>query len=86
MKNKSNGYGIASMVLGIMSILVSWIVFAGVGGVICGILAIIFSVKQRKSNPNGVATAGLVTGIIGLILSTLWTCLYLLTLISGAYS
>ena len=86
MKNKSNGFGIAGMVLGIISILVSWVVFVGVVGAICGLLAIIFAVKQRKTNSNSIATAGLATGIIGLTLSVLWTCLYLFAWLSGTYS
>ncbi len=67
MANKeSNGYGVASMVLGIISILFFYIPFLGL---ICGILGIIFYNQQKKAFTDGITTAGLITSIIGLILS-----------------
>jgi hypothetical protein len=60
-----NGFGIASLILGISSILLPII------GIVTGILAIVFSAKQRKIHPNGTATAGLVLGIIGLAFQAL---------------
>lgn len=66
---QSNGMATASLVLGIVSIVLCWI---WVVGIIAGILAIILGVvakKKIKANPNmggkGAATGGLVTGIIG---------------------
>lgn len=38
-------------------------------GFILGILALIFGIIQRKKSPNGVATTGIVLGIIGALLS-----------------
>ena len=67
MKDK-NSYGIASLVLGILSIIFSIIPIIGV---VCGIVGIICAIKQRKIYPNGISTAGLITGIIGLIISAL---------------
>ena len=55
--NPTSGLAIASMVLGILSLVVSCF---GVVGIICGILAVIFGGK-------GMAIAGLVCGIIALI-------------------
>lgn len=56
----SNGNGkglaIASMVLGIVGLIVF--------GLPCGILAIIFSIVSKKKAKSGMATAGLVLGII----------------------
>ena len=86
MNNKSNGYGVASMTLGILSILFSWLPFISALALIAGVLAIIFAVMQKKAAPNSMATAGLVTGIIGLIFSTLWTILYLAAAVSGSAS
>lgn len=86
MNKKSNGYGIASMVLGIISILFSWIIFVSFISAICGLLSIIFYSMQRKVYPNTIATSGLVTGIIGLVLSTFWTILYLIAWIGGVYT
>ena len=71
---KSNGMATASLVLGIVSIALGWIL-AGILGIITGILAIILAVvakKKIKQDPNmggkGAATGGLVTGIIGTVL------------------
>ena len=62
----AKGVSIAGMVLGICSI-----VFAVWLGFILGILAIIFSIVGIKRGKNGMAIAGLVTGIIGLSISVL---------------
>ncbi len=70
----SNGYGIASLVLGIVSIVFCWV---PVLGLVSGILGIVFSVKQKKILPNGIATGGLVTSIIGLVLSGLYTLFWI---------
>ena len=53
---EKKGMSIASMVLGIVGL----IVFA----LPCGILAIIFSILGKKKGGKGFATAGLVLGII----------------------
>ena len=77
-ENKSNGYAIASLALGIASICTSFlcccfwlfIIFAG----ICGVLAIIFALVARHEEngkmPN-MAIAGLVLGIVGIVLCLL---------------
>lgn len=64
-----NGFGIAGLVLGISSILTS--IFIPLIAVITGILGIIFSIKQKNESPNGMATAGLVTSIIGLVIGVI---------------
>ena len=53
---EKKGLSIASMVLG----LVGLIIFA----IPCGILAIIFSILGKKKGGKGVATSGLILGII----------------------
>ncbi len=62
-----NGFAIASLVLGILSILCCCQPM--IGG-ICSILALIFSIVSRKQNGrfNGLSIAGLVLAIIGLLL------------------
>lgn len=61
---RSKGLSIASMVLGICSIILFiWL------GFILGVLAIIFAGIELKRNKNGMAVAGLVTGIVGTVLS-----------------
>lgn len=58
--DNGKGFAIASLVLGIVSIFC----FA----IITGTLAIVFSrMAKSKGYPGGMATAGLVCGIIGLI-------------------
>ncbi len=60
---ESKGFSIASMVLGIISLVfccVWWITFP------CAILAIIFSVIGKKKGGKGMATTGLVLGIIAI--------------------
>ena len=59
-RQEKSGFAIASLVLGIIGILF--------GGLICGILAIIFANKAgRIAGPSGIGTAGKVLGIIAII-------------------
>ena len=70
---QKNGMGIASLVLGILS-LVSWFFFiGGLFGLIAIILGVIAlgRVKRGEANNKGVAIAGIVTGAIGLLLTVL---------------
>lgn len=64
--NPTSGLAIASMVLGILSLVVSCF---GVVGIICGILAVIFGgcALLTKKGGKGMSIAGLVCGIIALI-------------------
>ncbi len=78
-KNKSNGYGITSLVLGITSIVLCWIPFLGL---VSGILGIIFHVQQKKIFPNGISTGGLVTSIIGTIFSAIYTLFWIFVLVA----
>ncbi|MBR8639391.1 DUF4190 domain-containing protein [Streptomyces tuirus] len=67
-----NGMGIAAMVLGIVSC--TLFCLYGVVSLVTGILAVVFGLKGRKRAEAGVATnhgqaqAGLIMGIIGIIL------------------
>ena len=65
--NKTNGgkgFAIASMVLGIVSLVIFCFWFISVP---CAILAIIFSVvAKKKAGKSGMTTAGLVLGIVTL--------------------
>ena len=72
---QTSGYAIASLVLGVLSIVPG----VYLGGLVMGILAIVFSrvamtrIKAQPGSINGqgLATAGLVTGIVGLSLSVM---------------
>lgn len=63
--NERKGFNITSMILGIISILSFcwWYV-----SIPSGIIAIIFSVAGKKDAGRGMGVAGLVCGIIGLVL------------------
>ena len=81
--NIGNGFGIASLILGILSILTS--ILVPLIAVITGILGIIFSVKQKNESPNGLATAGLVTSIIGLVIGFIAGIIVTAILLSELY-
>lgn len=81
-KSESEGFGIASLVLGIITVLlfctcISWIT---------GILAIIFGIIQLvKGNKKGMAIVGLITGGIGFAASIILYILIFFTSL-GSYS
>lgn len=66
----SNGAAIASLVCGIAAIVLSAI---PVVGIILGIVALILGIKATKTGRDGKATAGKITGIIGLIFGVILT-------------
>ena len=65
-KSRNRGFAIASMVLGIFSILCCCSIYIGL---ITGILAVTFAIisRVRMGYFDGMAIAGLVLGIIGLV-------------------
>lgn len=76
---KTSGFAVASLVLGICSVILCWCY--GVPSLICGILALVFHSNAMRDihtgsvSPNslGMASAGRTTGLIGLVLSVgLW--------------
>lgn len=72
MENKSHPLSIVSLVLGIFTIVMGcfgWTFAWGtIIGVFTGIAGIILGVMGKKRQPNGVATGGIVTSIIGTVL------------------
>ena len=68
----TNGMAVASLVLGIASLLAC---FAGVGaivGLVLGIVGLVLAINAKKKMPtvqSGLATAGMVCSIIGLVIS-----------------
>lgn len=63
---------IAALILGICSLVFSWVPFLGIG---CGIAATILGAIGKGKNPDkrGMAIAGLVMGIIGIVLGVIFT-------------
>ncbi|HEY2764467.1 MAG TPA: DUF4190 domain-containing protein [Pseudonocardiaceae bacterium] len=67
-----NGFGVAALVLGIFALLLSWTI---IGGIIFGVLALIFGLlgraraKRGESTAGGMSIAGVVLGILGLLIA-----------------
>ena len=67
-----NGLGTAALVLGILAILTCWTV---VGGIVFGVLGLVFGLigrsrgRRAEATNGGAALAGAITGAIGLLLS-----------------
>ncbi len=57
-----------SLIFGILSIILAWFGYSTFLGLILAIVGIILAANARKSQPSGIATAGLVLCIIGIIL------------------
>jgi len=71
---KTNGMAVTALVLGIISLITFWAIWVSI---ITGILAIIFgavgvNLAKTIGAGKGMAMAGLVMGIIGVILAILW--------------
>lgn len=67
-KKDRKGFCIASMVLGIIALVLFCVWYLSIP---CAILAVIFGILGIKSKGKGMAIAGLVTGSIGLVVSVL---------------
>ncbi len=73
---QSNGMATASLILGIVSIVTFFMPYLAV---LCAILAIIFAVVAKNkikanaelAHTKGAATGGMITGIIGLLISVI---------------
>ena len=78
MEDPSKNVSTWSMVLGIVSCVIGFLGWGAIIGLGCGIAAIILGVKAGKVAPmgkrNGMATAGLICGIIGTCISGIVFC------------
>jgi len=78
---RNNGMGTAALVLGIVGLLLFWTV---IGGIVLGILALIFGflgrgrVKRREADNGGAATAGIVLGALALVAGIVFTLVVVL--------
>jgi hypothetical protein len=82
---QSHGYAVASMVLGILSILFCW--FLGIFGLTMAILAIAFAGRaplDQYGRRPGMAKAGRMMGIIGCTLSSLYLLALVLAIASNS--
>ncbi len=70
MASSDNSFGIASVILGILSLVCALaIIFGSLAGIILAIISLIFALKQRKIAKNSWAKWGIALSIIGLILN-----------------
>ena len=71
------GMGIASMVLGIVALLICYVPWVDIASLVLSIVGLILAIIAKKKNaevgaPPGMATAGLVTNIIALVISVIF--------------
>lgn len=76
-------YGVASLSLGIMSIVffLFWCI-----SIPTGILAMVFGIKAKKMVDSKLGTAGKVTGIVGISICGAILLLYIAIIVFSAYS
>lgn len=73
-KEGPGAMAITSLVLGIFSVVCSFASFAivpGIISIISGVVGLILSIKVKKTNPNGIATGGFITSIVGIVLAVI---------------
>lgn len=76
------GYSIASMVLGIVSIVLCC---SNIIAIVCGILAIVFAKKENQNGiENSYTKAGFICGLIGAILATFYLVYIIVIAIIGS--
>lgn len=75
------GFAIASLVLGIIAVITfcSWCI-----ALPCAGLAIIFGVMGKDSAQKGLATAGMVLGIIAASISVIFVLFFVISILGGA--
>lgn len=81
MPMKNNNVAIAGLILGILSILGCWIPFwdliLSIAGIICSAIGL-----SQKGQTNGMAVGGLITSIIGLLLSLFMCLVYFIAMLA----
>ncbi len=85
----TNGFAVASLVLGIIGVIFCWIPFAAFGGQIVPILGFIFGLlgmNKKYQTGRGMAIAGLVMSIIAFVIETIWVILMIIGAIADSAS
>ena len=82
MAKKNEGFGVASFVLGIVSIVLAWTFYIGLP---CGIVGIVLAIKQKSMGPTKLGNTGFILSIIGTVLSVLSLLLVLLIIGSALF-
>ena len=68
-ESQGNGLAVASLVLGILSLICAFLGYGAILGLILGIIGTILGSKARKQAQTGMATGGFVCSLVGLIFS-----------------
>lgn len=81
MKKEDNYFGVASVILGILSLVFAFAVVLGsLGGLILGVIGLIFAIAQNKRMKNKWATWGMALSIIGIVINVVIFVLLVSTL------
>lgn len=68
------GQAIASLVLGIVSVVLAFCGWLAIPGLVCGIVSLVCASMSKKAGfAGGIRTAGFVLGIIGVVLCAICT-------------
>lgn len=72
--SRGNGWGITALVLGIVAVVFSFIPVMGIVAFVLGPLAVLFGLigATRKFAKKGAAIAGLVLGILSIVIAAIW--------------
>ena len=82
-KQKSSGFGIASMVVSIIGLVGFMAPYISIW---LSIIAIVLSDQQRRRGQTGMGTTGLILGIIGVISNLFWLFVVGLLVLGGAFT
>jgi hypothetical protein len=87
-KSLSDGRDTASLIVGILSITLSWMSWTGVIGLILGVVGIVLAASGKRQSLPSLAVAGLVLSIVGVAISavTLTTWLSCIICVNGMAS
>ncbi len=64
-----NSFGVASLIFGLLSLVLIFTLTGFVAAIICGIFAIIFGLVQKKRENSAWATWGIILGLIGILVN-----------------
>jgi hypothetical protein len=79
------GMAIAGFVLGIISVCLICTFYGAIANILIAGLGLTFSAMGQKSRTSrGLATAGLVMSIIGLVVALIWVVIFVIAIIASA--
>lgn len=74
--NNGKTLAIVGLILGIVSIVLAWFMYVNIAAVACAVVGLILSIKGKNKlvaagQAKGLAVAGLIVSIVGLVLSVI---------------